>query len=249
MRSFKTGIFLAAAFAVLNAGCSKYIKNEDKPAYNSACAAIAAAENELKLTDASESRVDMSDTFLNAKSGLVLAGEYLERGSYAKAEESAKKVSGLAKEIREIPNEVNILIAGTERSLQFAVEVGLDKAYGKKLKEIKDDLWEAKSSFRQQKYRLAKELAGRAFEAIRKAIEDVEKANYAMTRAKTCLGEAKAAGADVSMADLFKSAEEAAATAKAEMENANFVKCREAAEKACALAKEAAEKAKAANPR
>jgi len=237
---------LALGIVGFVAGCSKYIKPSDKPAYDAACNALAAAEAEIKLTETSESRKDMKEVFSDAKAKLALANEYLNKDSYAKSEIEAKKASVLAKEVREIPNMVNTMIADTEKSLQFAAEVGLDKTYGKKLKEIKDNLWEAKNNVRLKRYKLAKEMAVQAYDGIRKAIDDVEKANDAMTRAKTAIIDAKDAGADTTVADLFKSAEEAVATAKTEMDNANFVKSKEAAEKACSLAKEAAEKAKTA---
>ncbi len=238
-------IVAALAVVFICAGCSKYIKPSDKAAYSSATAAVDKAEKDLKSAEASPNKDNMQETYNDARSKLAGAKEYLSKDDYAGAQDSAEKASLLARDVKELPGEVQKLIAETEKSLVFATEVGLDRSYGKKIKEIKDTLWDANNNVRLRRFAAAKSMAANAYNETRKAIEDVEKANDSMAKAKTAVIDAKDAGAESTVADILKSAEDALAMAKLDMDNANFQKAREGADKACQLAKDALEKAKA----
>lgn len=241
---FKKLIYLVIglSFLFILANCGKYIKSEDKPAYDNASNAIAQAEKEVKQTESSESKKDLIDLFNTAKASLATANDYLDKGNYTKAVELALKASSEAKEVRELPTVVSNLIDETEKSIKYAKELGLDKTYGKKIKEVNDLLWDTRNNVRLKRYSLAKNFGSQALDGIRKALDEVEKATAEITRAKTALVEAKEAGADVSASDLYKSAEEALATAKKEMDNNNFKECCEAAKKSAQLAQESLKK-------
>jgi hypothetical protein len=238
-----------AVFAVclgLIAGCTKTIRPENKAAYDNAVRAIAIANESIKAAQAVNAGVEMPETFNSAKSYLASAEDFLEKDNYQKSMEMALKASTQAKDSKEIPGIVAGLIAETEKGLQFAKDTGLDKLYGKKLKEVSDLLWDTRNNVRLKKYIIAKGMATQAQFEIRKAIDDVEKANSALTKAKTAIVEAKEAKADEFAPEDMKSAEEAKLAAEQEMNNGNFVKCAEIAEKARQLAKAAADKAKEA---
>ncbi|MFH1824541.1 MAG: DUF4398 domain-containing protein [Candidatus Firestonebacteria bacterium] len=224
--------------------CGKYIKPEDKPAYDNAVNSMAQAEKEIKQTESSENKKDLIDLFNTAKADLATANDYLNKGSYAKAIELALKASSEAREVRELPTIVSNLIDETEKSIRYAKELGLDKTYGKKIKEVNDLLYDTRNYVRLKKYSFAKNFGSQALDGIKKALDEVEKATAELTRAKTALVEAKEAGADVSASELYKSAEEALATAKKEMDNNNFKECGEAAKKSTQLAQESLKKAK-----
>jgi hypothetical protein len=246
---FKKIFALAAVFvfAVMLTSCSKYIKPEDKAAYDAASVDIYNAQAEVKTTDKPELRKEkeLFDLFNTAKSNIAAAQDLLDKGKYDKASEMAKKAATQAKDARELPAQVSTLIDQTEKKLAFAKEVGLDKTYGKKIKEVNDLLWEARDQVKRVgRYEFAKSKATWALQTINKAIEDVETANNALTKAKTALVEAKDAGADNNAADLIKSAEEAVETAKKEMDAANFTAAQAAAQKAEQLAKDALKKSK-----
>jgi len=241
--SFSVAVGLTLFMA---AGCSKYIKPSDKAAYDSASAAVERAQSDLKSAEVVPTKNDMQDTFSDALSNLAAAKDLLGKDDYVKAQELALKASQLATDVKELPGEVQKLIAETEKSLVFATEVGLDKTYGKKIKEIKDNLWDANNNVRLKRYAAAKSLAANACSETRKAIDDVEKANDSMAKANAAVIAAKDAGAEASLADIMKTAADTLAAAKTDMENANFQKAKEGADKACQLAKDALEKAKAA---
>ena len=136
MLKTKGGIFVfilaALAGVLICAGCSKYIKPSDKAAYGSASAAVEKAEKDLKSAEASPNKDDMQETYNDARSKLAGAKEFMGKDDYAKAQDSAEKASQLAIDVKELPGEVQKLIAETEKSLVFATEVGLDRSYGKR---------------------------------------------------------------------------------------------------------------------
>jgi len=230
--------------SVFLCNCGRYIKPEDKPAYDNAMNAILMAEKEIKQTETSEYKNDLIDLFNSAKANLATANDYLNKGNYDKAIELALKSSSQAKEVRELPPSTINLINEVDKSLRYAKELGLDKTYGKKMKEVSDLLWDARNNVRLKRYSLAKNFASQAYDEIKKALDDVEKATAEITRAKTALVEAKEAGADIAAPDLYKGAEEALLTAQKEMDNNNFSQCVEAAKKAVQLAQDAIKKAK-----
>ena len=230
----------------LTAGCSKYIKPSDKAAYLSASAAVEKAQSDLKSAEVAPTKNDMQETYSDGLAKLAAAKESLGKDDYARAQELAFIASELATDVKELPGEVEKLTADTEKSLVFATEVGLDKTYGKKIKEIKDNLWDANNNVRLKRYAAAKSLAANACSETRKAIDDVEKANDSMAKANAAVIAAKDAGAEASLADIMKTAADTLAAAKTDMENANFQKAKEGADKACQLAKDALETAKAA---
>ena len=122
----KLGVLvLAAAIAVT--GCAKVIKPADKPMYDRATAAIDAAKAEIKLSEKSPTLKDLSEMFNSAKSYLSTAEEWLEKGQFLKAIDLANKSTEAARNVRELPIEINNIIAETERNLQLAKEVGMDK--------------------------------------------------------------------------------------------------------------------------
>ena len=241
-------LFMGILCLLVMTNCSKVIKPADKPAYDAAVAAIESAKLEIKRTDISDEKNDLPDLFSTATAHLATAEDFLNQDNYAKALEMASKAATEARQVRELPTSVDNIIAGVEKNLQFAREVGLDKTYGKKIKEINNMIWDAKNNIRLKKYELAKNYASQAATEIKKALDDVESATSELTKAKTALAEAKDAGADVSAADMYKSAEEAIDTAKKEMDNANFNQCADAAKKAVQLAKDALKKAKESKP-
>ncbi|MFH1075123.1 MAG: hypothetical protein V1752_08550 [Candidatus Firestonebacteria bacterium] len=237
------GVLFLAAF-IAAAGCSKIIKPADKPMYDRAAAAIDNADAAIKLTEKAPTVKDLYEMFNSAKSYLSTAKEWLEKGQYVKSIEMADKAADTAKNVRELPGQINAIITETERSLQLAREVGMDKTYGKMIKEVTNYIWDAKEYIRLKKYELAKNFASQALASINKANKDVEKATDELTRAKTALAEAKDANADTLVPDMYKNVEEAIKTATDAMEKANFTQAAESAAKASQLAKEALVKAK-----
>jgi|GEM_PF-1807401 len=241
--SKKLKLLLLSA-AVVFAGCAKVIKPADKPMYDRTVAAIDNAKAELKLTEKAPTLKDLTEMFNSAKSYLSTAEEWLDKGQYTKAVDMANKAGETAKMVRELPGQVQSLIAETEKNLQLAKEVGMDKTYGKMFKEVTNNIWDAKEYVRLKKFELAKSYAAQALASINKANKDVEKATDEVTKAKTALAEAKDANADTLVPDMYKNVEEALKTAAEAMDKANFVQAAESAAKASQLAKEALVKAK-----
>ena len=235
-------VLLAALIAV--AGCSKAIKPSDKPLYDKAVAAIDEAKAEIKESEKSPTIKDLNDLFNIAKGQLSTAEDFLNKDNYTKAALLAQQAKETARNVRELPLQVQNLVSEVESSLQFARELGMDKTYGKKIKEISDDIWEVKNNVRLKRYEIAKTLATQAQGKIKKALDEVEKATIEVTKAKTALAEAKDANADTLAADIYKSAEEALETAKKAMDSANFKQAEESANKAGQLAQDALVQAK-----
>ena len=236
-------VLILAAFIAI-AGCAKVIKPADKAMYDKADAAIDNAKAEIKLAEKAPTLKDLYEMFNSSKSFLATAEEWLEKGQYVKAIDMATKAADTAKSVRELPGQVQGIIAETERSLQLAREVGMDKTYGKMIKEVTNNIWDAKNNVRLRKYDLAKSYASQALASINKANKDVEKATDELTKAKTALAEAKDANADTLVSDMYKNVEEAIKTATEAMDKANFVQAAESAAKASQLAKDALVKAK-----
>ena len=231
---------------LLAMGCARVIKPSDKPLYDKAVAAIEAAKIELKNSEKAPEIKDLTELFNTAKMQLSGAEALLDKNDFSGACESAVKARETARTVRELPGQVQTLIAEVERNIQFAKELGMDKTYGKKIKEVESDVWDVKEKVRFKKYEPARVLAVLAQAKIKKALDDVEKATNEITKAKTALAEAKDANADTLASELYRSAEEALETAKKTMDNANFTQAVESASKAAQLARDALVKAKEA---
>ena len=240
----KKFLFIIFAASMFFFGCSKVIKPADKPMYDKTVAAIDNAKAELKQTEKAPTLKDLNEMYNSAKSYLSTAEEWLDKGQFTKAIEMANKAGDTAKSVRELPGEVQGIITAAERSLQLAKEVGMDKTYGKMIKEVTNNIWDAKNQVRLKKYELAKTYANLALTDINKANKDVEKATDELTKAKTALAEAKDANADTLVPDMYKNVEEALKTATDAMDKANFVQAADSAAKASQLAKDALVKAK-----
>ncbi|OGF47311.1 MAG: hypothetical protein A2452_13240 [Candidatus Firestonebacteria bacterium RIFOXYC2_FULL_39_67] len=241
---FKKISVLLVSVAIAVVGCSKVIKPADKPMYDRAVAAIDNAKAEIKLSEKAPTLKDLYEMFNSAKSYLSTAEEWLEKGQYSKSIDLANKAGDSAKNVRELPGQIQGIIAEAERSLQLAKEVGMDKTYGKMIKEVTNYIWDAKNNIRLKNYELAKSFASQALASINKANKDVEKATDELTKAKTALAEAKDSNADTLVPDMYKNVEEAIKTATDAMDKANFVQAAESAAKASQLAKDALVKAK-----
>lgn len=235
-------LVIAAIFTFI--GCSKVIKPADKPLYDKAVAAINAAKIEIKNSEKAPTLKDLLELFNTAKGQLSTAEEYLDKNNFAKAYSTAILAQETARNVRELPNEVQNIISEVEKNIRFAKELGMDKTYGKKIKEVENDVWEAKNNIRYKKFELARTFAIQSQVNIKKALDDVEKATNEVTKAKTALAEAKDANADTLAPDIYKSAEEALDTAKKTMDNANFTQAVESASKAAQLARDAMVQAK-----
>ncbi len=241
----KMGMLVLAAMLVFT-GCSKVIKPADKPLYDRAVAAIETAKKEIKISEQAPTLRDLIELYNIAKGQLSTAEDFLEKNNFLKAYQFAVQAQDSARNVRDLPGQVQNIVTEAERNIQFAKELGMDKTYGKIIKQIESDLWEVKNNVKFKKYELARTLALQAQTNVKKALDDVEKATNEVTKAKTALAEAKDANADTLAPEIYKSAEEALETAKKTMDNANFTQAVESAVKAAQLAREALVKAKEA---
>jgi hypothetical protein len=241
--SIRSAILLLAVFTVFT-GCSKVIKPADKPIYDKTVLSIDLAKAEIAAAEKAPTLKELYGTYSNAKSFLAAAEGLLEKGEYIKAIETANKSVDAAKSIIELPAIVQRLIDETERNLQLAKEVGMDKTAGKIIQEVNNSIMDAQENVKKHKYEAAKSSASRGLAAIKKANKDVEKATGELTKAKTALAEAKDANADKLVPEMYKNIEEAIKTAAASMEKAEFTQAADSAAKAYQLANDAIVKAK-----